>query len=184
MVEHKKARTVLSKWGNDLLQTYRTIGQASGLSDVDMHLLMNHSLPGVNAGYITRAKLLRGHLRATQETLSKMMIDTSGIEGAVWRFLAARKLGDPVRDPTPPDPRSKRAREERFWAFDAPRLLKAAMRKAELAAASQPSEPPTPTTAPQVSWPQTNGETEPHHQPGPAPPAPPHRVPVRSLLTM
>ncbi|MDI1366046.1 MAG: integrase [bacterium] len=184
MVEHKEARTVLSKWGNDLRQTYRTIGQASGLSDVDMHLLMNHSLPGVNAGYITRAKLLRGHLRATQESLSKMMIDASGIEGAVWPFLAARKLGDPVRDPTPPDPRSKRAREERFWAFDAPRLLKAAMRKAELAAASQPPEPPTPTAAPQVSRSQTSGETEQQHQPRPAPPAPPHRDPVRSLLTM
>jgi hypothetical protein len=28
-----------------------------------MHLLMNHSLPGVNADYITRNKLLEDHLR-------------------------------------------------------------------------------------------------------------------------
>jgi hypothetical protein len=30
-----------------------------GVPELDVHLLMNHSIPGVNAGYITRNKLLR-----------------------------------------------------------------------------------------------------------------------------
>lgn len=49
--EHKEKRTVLSHWGNDLRQTYRTLGQAAQISEVDMHLLMNHALPGVHPGY-------------------------------------------------------------------------------------------------------------------------------------
>jgi integrase len=74
LVEHKEKREVLSKWGNDLRQSYRTLGQAAGLSEVDMHLLMNHSLPGINAGYITRAKLMGDHLRQQQEKLSGFII--------------------------------------------------------------------------------------------------------------
>ena len=54
LVEHKEDRDLLSKWGNDLRQSYRTLAQAAGVSELDVHLLMNHSLPGVNAGYITR----------------------------------------------------------------------------------------------------------------------------------
>jgi hypothetical protein len=72
--EHKEDRGVLSHWGNDLRQSYRTLGQAAGLSDVDMHLLMNHSFPGVNAGYITRSKLMTDHLRQQQEKLSALII--------------------------------------------------------------------------------------------------------------
>jgi integrase len=63
LVEHKEERDVLSKWGIDLRQSYRTLEQAAGVSDLDIHLLMNHSLSGVNAGYITRDRLLRDHLR-------------------------------------------------------------------------------------------------------------------------
>ena len=74
LVEHKEDRSELSKWGNDLRQTYRTIGQVAGVNDVDMHLLMNHSLPGVNAGYITRNKLLTDHLRAQQQRISTMVM--------------------------------------------------------------------------------------------------------------
>lgn len=107
MVAHKEPRRVLSKYGNDLRQTFRTVGQAAGLSEIDMHLLMNHSLPGVNAGYITRAKLLGGHLRKTQEDLSKMMLKHCGARGQTWPRLPSRKIGDPLVDPTPPDPRSK-----------------------------------------------------------------------------
>jgi hypothetical protein len=36
---------------------------------------MNHSLPSVNAGYITRGKLLNDHLRRQQELLSKSISD-------------------------------------------------------------------------------------------------------------
>src|SRR5438876_364121 len=38
LIEHKEFRIRLFKWGNDLRQTYRTLGQAVGLSDIDMHL--------------------------------------------------------------------------------------------------------------------------------------------------
>lgn len=112
LVEHKESRDRLSKWGNDLRQSYRTLGQAAGLSDVDMHLLMNHRLPGVNAGYITREKLMSDHLRKAQQTLSTYIV-TAGLtprKGAAalerrWPKLAARRIGDAQLDPTPPDPR-------------------------------------------------------------------------------
>jgi integrase len=55
LAEHKEDRGTLARWGNDLRQTYRTVGQAAGIADLDIHLLMNHSVPGVNAGYITRS---------------------------------------------------------------------------------------------------------------------------------
>ncbi len=74
LIEHKEDRADLSKWGNDLRQTYRTVGQAVGVNDVDMHMLMNHTLPGVNAGYITRNKLLGDHLRGQQQLISSKVI--------------------------------------------------------------------------------------------------------------
>jgi integrase len=77
VVEHKEKRRVLSKWGNDLRQSYRTLAQAAGVSELDVHLLMNHTLPGVNAGYITRDKLLRDHLRKQQERISAIVVDSS-----------------------------------------------------------------------------------------------------------
>lgn len=75
LVEHKEDRGTLGKWGNDLRQTYRTIAQTAGIGDLDVHLLMNHTVPGVNAGYITRSKLLGDHLRQQQEMISSKMID-------------------------------------------------------------------------------------------------------------
>jgi integrase len=74
LAEHKEDRETLSHWGGDLRQTYRTIAQAIGISDLDIHLLMNHSVPGVSAGYITRAKLVPTSLRDAQERLSRAMI--------------------------------------------------------------------------------------------------------------
>ena len=73
--EHKEDRRVLSKWGNDLRQTYRTLAQAAGVSELDVHLLMNHSLPGVNAGYITRDQLLRDHLRKQQQRIAALIMN-------------------------------------------------------------------------------------------------------------
>ena len=108
LVEQKEPRSRLSKWGNDLRQSYRTLGQAAGISDVDMHLLMNHSLPGVNAGYITRDKLLSDHLRSAQQKLSDHIIAagaTAPRDGSAWPRLASRRIGDEAFDPTPPDPR-------------------------------------------------------------------------------
>lgn len=74
LVEYWENREFLPQWGNDLRQTYRTVAQAAGLSEIDIHLLMNHSLPGVNAGYITRERLLNNHLREQQERISNVVI--------------------------------------------------------------------------------------------------------------
>ncbi|MGH6910939.1 MAG: integrase, partial [Phenylobacterium sp.] len=112
IIEQKEDRDVLSKWGNDLRHTYRTIGQEVVLSPIDMHLLMNHSIKkDVNTGYITRSKL-RDHLRASQQALSAYMVaagtapakDGTAPERA-WPLLPSRHIGDEVLDPTPPDPR-------------------------------------------------------------------------------
>jgi integrase len=70
LAETKEDRGKLSKWGNDLRQTFRTIATAAGVSEIDAKLLMNHSIPGVNAGYITRHKLLGDHLRQQQQAIS------------------------------------------------------------------------------------------------------------------
>jgi hypothetical protein len=112
MVERDEKRSQLFKWGNDLRQSYRTLGQACGLSEIDMHLMMNHAIPGVNAGYITRAKLLSNHLLTAQEKLSRFIIDMGRARRRneppperMWPLLPSRKIGDPILDPTPPDPR-------------------------------------------------------------------------------
>ncbi|MEH2611730.1 integrase family protein [Bradyrhizobium sp. AZCC 1693] len=70
LVEQKEDRGTLSKWGNDLRQSFRTIATAAGVSEFDAKLLMNHAIPGVNAGYITRHKLLEDHLRGQQQAIS------------------------------------------------------------------------------------------------------------------
>jgi integrase len=75
IVEQKEKRRVLSKWGNELRQSYRTIAQVVGVSKLDIHLLMNHSVPGVNDGYITRDKLLNDHLRKQQEKISSIVVE-------------------------------------------------------------------------------------------------------------
>ena len=85
MIEHKEDRTVLSKWGNDLRQTYRTLAQVAEISELDIHLLMNHSLRGVNAGYITRDKLLRVHLRKQQERISKTIV--AGVDSKTGEYV-------------------------------------------------------------------------------------------------
>jgi hypothetical protein len=99
LVEHKEDRATLVKWGNDLRQTYRTIAQTVGVADLDIHLLMNHSVIGVNAGYIDRNKLLRDHLRQQQEMISRKIVDairsrSKSIERAPtrWPVIAARRL--------------------------------------------------------------------------------------------
>lgn len=78
VVEQKEARKVLSKWGNDLRQSYRTLATMAGVSEFDARLLMNHAIPGVNAGYITRHKLLEEHLRSQQQAISDTMFAAMG----------------------------------------------------------------------------------------------------------
>ena len=127
--EHKEDRRILSHWGNDLRQTYRTLGQAAEVSEVDMHLLMNHSLPGVNAGYITRSKLMRDHLRTQQEKLSRFLVGSSVGRGrrpspelSRWLNSTSRTLLDDLMAEHPDQARLKAG----------PR---AAMRKLEVQAA-------------------------------------------------
>ena len=89
LVEQKEDRATLSKWGNDLRQSFRTIATAAGVSEFDAKLLMNHAIPGVNAGYITRHKLLEDHLRSQQQAISS----------AVFAALAGMLVEKPtVRD--------------------------------------------------------------------------------------
>lgn len=78
IAETKEDRAELSKWGNDLRQTFRTVATAAGVSDFDAKLLMNHSIPGVNAGYITRHKLLEDHLRRQQQAISSAVFGALG----------------------------------------------------------------------------------------------------------
>lgn len=78
MTEQKEDREVLAKWANDLRQTYRTLAAPAGVSPLDAHLLMNHAVPGTNAGYISRHKLLEDHLRAQQQAISDLMFGALG----------------------------------------------------------------------------------------------------------
>lgn len=108
LVEHKEPREKLFKWGNDLRQTYRTMGQAAGVSRLDMHLLMNHTVPGVNEGYITRDQLLTDHLRTSQQKLSSFMLrkaQDGSSQQRLWPVISGRRIGDEQFDPTPLDPR-------------------------------------------------------------------------------
>jgi hypothetical protein len=94
LMEHKEERSALSKWGNDLRQSYRTLAQAAGLSELDIHLLMNHSLPGVNAGYITRDRLLRDHLRQQQQRISELVVRDlkAELSPSLERWLRSAKV--------------------------------------------------------------------------------------------
>lgn len=83
IMEHKEDRQRLSRYGNDLRQTFRTMGKAAGVPDLDTKLLMNHALSGdVNAGYITRSKLMEDYLRRQQQAISDFIFDRLAPAGA------------------------------------------------------------------------------------------------------
>ena len=116
IVEHKEDRATLAKWGNDLRQTYRTVAQTAGIADLDIHLLMNHTVPGVNAGYITRNKLLGDHLRQQQEMITRKMV--GAVRGRpnskpgtpwIWPLLPARRILMAVLRSTENDQANRRA---------------------------------------------------------------------------
>lgn len=94
LAETKEDREMLSKWGNDLRQTFRTLATAAGVSEVDAKLLMNHAIPGVNAGYITRHKLLEDHLRSQQQAISRLVFAALSAsmtqEGSLQDWLGRR----------------------------------------------------------------------------------------------
>jgi hypothetical protein len=56
----------------------RTIATSAGVSEFDAKLLMNHSIPGVNAGYVTRHKLVEDHLRSQQQASSTAVFSALG----------------------------------------------------------------------------------------------------------
>ena len=108
LAETTEDRNELSKWGNDLRQTFRTIATAAGISEIDAKLLMNHSIPGVNAGYITRHKLLEDHLRRQQQAISTAALAALGStlfenralqgwlgRGAAWRAVFNSEIRRP-----------------------------------------------------------------------------------------
>ena len=87
LAETKEDRDELSKWGNDLRQTFRTIATAAGVSEIDAKLLMNHAMPGVNAGYITGHKLLHDHLRLQQQVISSAVFTVLGTSLTESQYL-------------------------------------------------------------------------------------------------
>jgi integrase len=104
IAETKEDRDELSKWGNDLRQTFRTIATAAGVSEFDAKLLMNHSIPGVNAGYVTRHKLLEDHLRRQQQAISSAVFAALGASPNENRVLQAwfgRGVAGRASGPTP-----------------------------------------------------------------------------------
>src|SRR5205814_440496 len=71
---HKERRSRLSHWAGDLRQTFRTTAQMIGVSDTDVRLLMNHAIPGISGGYITRENLLSNSLLAAQQCISSTLV--------------------------------------------------------------------------------------------------------------
>jgi integrase len=78
LAEHREDRSALSKWGNDLRHSFRTIATKARVSEFDAKLLMNHAVPGVNAGYVTRDKILQDHLRSQQQAISDAVFAALG----------------------------------------------------------------------------------------------------------
>jgi hypothetical protein len=57
--ETKKDRDTLSKRGNDLGQTFRTIATGAGVSEFDAEFLMNHAVPGAMLGTLRDTSFLK-----------------------------------------------------------------------------------------------------------------------------
>jgi hypothetical protein len=74
--------------GQRLRQSFRTIATAAGVSEIDAKLLMNHAIPGVNAGYITRHKLL-------EKSSSRSTAGNKQSRVCAQRRFARQTFGDP-----------------------------------------------------------------------------------------
>jgi len=63
---------------------------------------MNHSIPGVNAGYVTRHKLLEDHLRSQQQAIStamcsalgKLLMEETALRDWLGRGASRRVIGE------------------------------------------------------------------------------------------
>ncbi len=62
------------KTGHALRHTWRTLAQQAGVTELDAKLIMNHSIPGANAGYLSRSALWP-HLLTVQEKMSKFIME-------------------------------------------------------------------------------------------------------------
>jgi integrase len=72
-------RLALPAKGNALRRGFRTVAGDLGIDPVSISMLMNHSLQGVNAGYLTKAIMAGGPgLRATQRRISKRITELLG----------------------------------------------------------------------------------------------------------
>lgn len=118
IAEHKENRaTRLTHYGNDLRQTFRTLAKAAGVPDLDAKLLMNHALSGdVNAGYITRSKLMGDYLRTQQQTISDFVFDQlqqrrSGLSPELLRWLewSSRRQVAAILEQDPDEVRARSA---------------------------------------------------------------------------
>ncbi|WP_156441668.1 integrase arm-type DNA-binding domain-containing protein [Sphingomonas sp. CCH16-B10] len=77
LVEWKEDRTILSKWGVDLRQSYTIAGEALDVSERTMKRLMNHATQDVTMGYGDRNKMWP-RLVAEQERLSAHLMAAAG----------------------------------------------------------------------------------------------------------
>lgn len=125
IAESKEDRGDLSKWGNDLRQTFRTLATIAKVSGVDAKLLMNHAIPGVNEGYITREKIVEDHLRAQQQAFSDVIFraiqadvkkpgvlrDWLGPRGARKTIQATHRLASETQRKQ--EPKTKKAPQKR-----------------------------------------------------------------------
>jgi len=62
------------KTGHALRHTWRTLAQEAGVTELDAKLIMNHTIPGANAGYLSRSALWP-HLLAAQEKVSQFIME-------------------------------------------------------------------------------------------------------------
>jgi integrase len=60
--------------GHALRHTWRTLAQVAGVSELDAKLIMNHAIPGANAGYLSRSALWP-HLLTVQERMSTFIME-------------------------------------------------------------------------------------------------------------
>ena len=80
--ETKEPRARLGKWGNDLRQTFRTVAYCAQIDDISIHVLMNHKLSSVNAGYLNLAGMWP---RLTEAQSSIIEIVEANAKGELWK---------------------------------------------------------------------------------------------------
>jgi hypothetical protein len=74
----KKERDTLSKYGNDLRQTFKTVATEVGIGRLEAKLLMNHKVDSdVHDAYASRGALA-GHLLQAQERISRAIVAKLG----------------------------------------------------------------------------------------------------------